>query len=88
METTKLSSKGQVILPKSVRDANHWRAGMEFVVVNTPDGVLLRPRKPFSPTRLQDVIGCTKYQGPAKTVAEMNQAISAAAKDRRASGRY
>ncbi|PZN73131.1 MAG: hypothetical protein DM484_23225 [Candidatus Methylumidiphilus alinenensis] len=29
METTRLSSKGQVILPKSVRDAHHWSPGSE-----------------------------------------------------------
>ena len=32
METTKLSSKGQVVLPKSVRDAHKWQPGAEFAV--------------------------------------------------------
>jgi bifunctional DNA-binding transcriptional regulator/antitoxin component of YhaV-PrlF toxin-antitoxin module len=30
METTKLSSKGQVIIPKAMRAAHHWDAGQEF----------------------------------------------------------
>ena len=38
METTKLSSKGQVILPVSIRLAKQWRAGVEFAVENTADG--------------------------------------------------
>jgi len=32
MEKVKLSSKGQVILPKSVRNAHGWQAGMEFIL--------------------------------------------------------
>lgn len=76
METTRLSSKGQVILPKFVRDAHHWVPGTEFVVEDTSDGVLLRPAKSFKPTRLEDVIGCTGYKGPAKTLEEMEDAIA------------
>lgn len=34
METTRLSSKGQVILPKSIRDARHWAPGAEFEIEN------------------------------------------------------
>ncbi|WP_306535410.1 AbrB/MazE/SpoVT family DNA-binding domain-containing protein, partial [Geobacter sp.] len=47
---SKLSSKGQIIIPKQVREAHHWRTGMEFVVESVGDGILLRPRKPFPPT--------------------------------------
>jgi AbrB family looped-hinge helix DNA binding protein len=64
MKTTRLSSKGQVMLPKSLRESHHWVPGTEFVVEDTPDGVLLRPAKSFRPTRLEDVIGCAGYKGP------------------------
>ena len=75
METTKLSSKGQVILPKSVRDARHWQPGMEFTVEEVGEGVLLRPLKPFKPTRHEDVFGCLKYSGPPLSIEDMEQAI-------------
>ncbi len=81
METTKLSSKGQIILPKSVRESHHWSAGMEFVIEDTPDGVMLRPAKSFSPTRLQDVIGCMGYTGPARSLEDMEAAIAEGAKN-------
>jgi AbrB family looped-hinge helix DNA binding protein len=80
METTRLSSKGQVILPKSIRASHQWEPGVEFAVEDTPDGVLLRPLKPFEATRLQDVVGCTGYQGPARTLEEMDAAIAARAR--------
>lgn len=80
METTKLSSKGQIILPKHIRTAHKWRSGVQFLVVDTAEGILLRPLKPFKPTRLKDVIGCTGYTGPAKTIEEMEGAIAAGIK--------
>ena len=76
MATTKLSSKGQIILPKSVRDSHHWAAGTEFLVEDTAEGIMLRPAKSFRPTVLQDVIGSTGYKGPAKTLEEMKAAIA------------
>ena len=88
METTRLSTKGQVILPKSVRDAHHWEAGTEFVVENLAEGVLLRPLKPFAPSRLEDVAGCLRYTGKAKTLAQMEAAIGAEVRRRHARGRY
>jgi looped-hinge helix DNA binding domain, AbrB family len=86
METTKLSSKGQVILPKAVRASHNWAPGVEFAVEDTPEGVLLRPLKPFPATTLDDVLGCAGYQGPAKSVEEMDQGIAAAIKARRDRG--
>ena len=58
METTKLSSKGQVIIPKALRSAHHWEAGLELVVVDTEDGILLKPKTPFEISSLNDVAGC------------------------------
>ena len=84
METTKLSSKGQIILPASIRAANQWQSGVEFAVENTAEGVLLRPLKPVATTTLIEVIGCAGYTGAARSVAEMDAAITAELKARNA----
>ncbi len=86
--TTKLSTKGQIILPKSVRDSCHWPPGTEFTVEEVAGGVLLRPRRPFRRTRLQEVSGCLRYAGKAKTLAEMARAIPKGVKERHARGRF
>ncbi|MHB8381967.1 MAG: AbrB/MazE/SpoVT family DNA-binding domain-containing protein [Candidatus Binataceae bacterium] len=88
METTRLSSKGQVVLPKLIRDARRWQPGTEFVVEDTPNGVLLRPAKPFAPSRLEDVAGSLRYAGKPKTIRQMDAAIRAEVRARRARGRY
>ncbi|MBT5873346.1 MAG: AbrB/MazE/SpoVT family DNA-binding domain-containing protein [Candidatus Latescibacteria bacterium] len=75
MVYTKLSSKGQVIIPKAVRSAQHWEAGQELVVVEVDDGILLKPRNPFEQTELKNVAGCLKYSGPANSLDEMDDAI-------------
>jgi AbrB family looped-hinge helix DNA binding protein len=40
--TTKVSTKGQVILPKSIRQDRRWSPGTRLIVEDTPDGVLLK----------------------------------------------
>ena len=76
MNTTKLSSKGQVIIPKSVRSAHRWEAGQELVVVDVGDGILLKPKAPFDESTLDEVAGCLRFDGKAKTLDEMNAAIA------------
>jgi AbrB family looped-hinge helix DNA binding protein len=71
METTKLSSKGQIIIPKWLRDAYRWETGLEFVVIDTGEGILLKPNKPFEPTSLDEVAGSLPYAGQPKTLEEM-----------------
>ena len=88
MHTTTLSSKGQVILPKTVRDARRLQSGTRFAVKDTPEGILLRPLKPFKPTRFADVRGCLRHAGKPKTIADMNAGVLAEAKRRHARGRY
>jgi AbrB family looped-hinge helix DNA binding protein len=88
METTRLSSKGQVVLPKPIRDARRWRPGTELTVEDTADGVLLRLVKPFAPSRLEDVAGSLRYAGKPKTIRQMDAVIRAEVKARRGRGRY
>jgi AbrB family looped-hinge helix DNA binding protein len=87
-ETTRLSSKGQIILPKTVRDEHHWTPGTDFTVEDTGDGVLLRPIKTGQPTRLDDLVGSLRVNGPARSIEEMDAAIDAELRDRRGRGRY
>ena len=75
MPNTTLSSKGQIIIPKEVRNAHQWSAGTEFIVEDLGDGTLLRPRSPFPPTNLEAGLGCTGYNGAAHSVEEMQQGI-------------
>ena len=39
--TTKLTSKGQVVIPKAIRERLRWRAGARLEVEALPDGRLL-----------------------------------------------
>lgn len=81
MDTTKLSSKGQVIIPKAIRNSHHWEAGLELNVIDTEDGVLLKPRTPFAESNIEDVSACLKYNGEKKTLADMEAAIQQGIRD-------
>lgn len=78
--TTTVSTKGQVVLPQSVRQARHWAAGTKLVVENTPEGVLLKPAPAFPPTRLEDAFGMLKWKGRPKSLEEMDAGVLAEAK--------
>ena len=88
MHTTRLSSKGQLVLPKAIRDADNLPEGTEFTVERVPQGVLLRPLKPFPATRLEEVIGCAGYRGSTRSAADMERAIAKGVKARRVLGRH
>lgn len=82
--TTTVSTKGQVILPKSIRKHRRWDAGTKLVVEETAEGVLLKPAPLFEVTRIEDVFGCLPYKGKPKTLEEMDAAVAAEAKRRHA----
>lgn len=86
--TTILSTKGQVVLPASVRGRKRWKAGTRLVVEETAEGVLLKPASAFSRTKMEDVFGCLPYTGQAKTVEEMDASIVREVKRRHARARY
>lgn len=78
MPTTVLSSKGQVIIPKEVRTLHRWRPGVRFEVIDTPEGVLLKPEGFFPSTSLEDGLGCAGYRGPRLSDEEIRSRLNAA----------
>jgi AbrB family looped-hinge helix DNA binding protein len=84
--TTIISTKGQVILPKAIRQQRRWEAGTRLVVEDTPDGVLLRPAPLFPVTKPKDVFGSLLHSGAPKSLEEMEAGIINEARSRHARG--
>jgi len=51
LSTTKMSSKGQVVIPEEIRKRLKLKAGSQFVVVGKKDTVIL---KTISPPSMED----------------------------------
>jgi AbrB family looped-hinge helix DNA binding protein len=73
--TIVVSKTGRITLPKAIRDAHGWTAGTRLALAETPDGVVLTKAPAFSPTRFEDVFGCLAWEGPARTIDEMDAAV-------------
>jgi len=82
--TTIVSTKGQVILPKSIRSGRHWEAGTRLIVEETPDGVLLRAAPTFAIYEASEVFGSLAVTGAPKSLEEMEAGILAEARRRHA----
>ena len=81
MEKTRLSNKGQVVIPKAVRTLHGWKAGLEFVIESVGESIKLKPIKPYKETKIDEVIGCVGYEGPKKSLKDMEAAIAKGAKE-------
>jgi AbrB family looped-hinge helix DNA binding protein len=88
MELTRLSTKGQIVLPKGLRTSRAWKPGTEFSVEETGEGILLRPTGPFPEAKLDEVAGCLRFKGKSKTLAQMDAAIRREVSRRHDRGRY
>lgn len=76
----RLSAKGEVVLPKGVRDRLQWLPGDELEVVEHAGSVTLRaaPRRAIGPTAdevLAKIWSLYPYDGPYISDADANEAI-------------
>lgn len=83
-----VSSRGQVVLPKELRDKLHWKPGTKLIIEDRPDGVLLKRVEEKKKLTISDLRGMLKYKGPARSIEEMNAAIEKEVRRRHARGRY
>ena len=88
METTRLSTKGQIVLPRGIRVSRAWGPGTEFTVEETGEGLLLRPTARFRETGLEEVAGCLRSERKSRTPAEMRAAVGREVMRRHDRGRY
>jgi len=82
METTRLSHKGQVVIPHRIREEFGWEPGIEFSVEPIEGGVALRPIKELTPTTIEEVYGCLHYPGSRKSLQDMEEGIRKGARER------
>jgi AbrB family looped-hinge helix DNA binding protein len=76
MPGSTLTTKGQVTIPKPVRDALGVHAGDRVLFLVREDGVVeLRPET----VDLKDLYGMLEHTGKPVSVEEMNQAIAGVA---------
>jgi len=63
VETVKLSTKGQLVIPKEIRKAHHLVVGTEFVVSFVGDEIRLTPLPLFPRTTVADTAGLLAKHG-------------------------
>lgn len=82
---TKLSTKGQLIIPKEIRDRHGWSPGTEIEIEDRSDAVVLRPVEDltYPETTFDDLVGCSGYRGPRRSLEEMEEGIARGAREQR-----
>lgn len=82
MARVRLSTKGQLIIPKAIREPRGWGEGTELELEEEGDRVVLRAVRPLT-TTVDDLLGCLPYRGPPKTLAQMEAGIARGARARK-----
>ena len=66
---TRVSEKGQVVVPKAARERLGWRAGTELEIVESNDAITLRPRRTTGTIDVDEAIArlgrIYRHHGPA-----------------------
>ena len=63
------------MLPKAVREALRWHAGVDLTVEKGDDFVVLRRRRAFPSRTVDEVAGSLKYDGPPVSLEDMQKAV-------------
>jgi AbrB family looped-hinge helix DNA binding protein len=74
--TTKLSSKGQVVIPEIIRESLHMEAGTQFVVIGLDDTIVLKRITPPSMGKFKGLLA--KAEKAAKIARLKKVNVSAA----------
>jgi len=77
---TTLSAKGQVVIPKDIRDALGLKPGQSFDVIRAAGGVLLRPASLKSGRSFDEITARIReiappWAGPPVSIEEMDAAV-------------
>jgi AbrB family looped-hinge helix DNA binding protein len=73
-----MSSKGQVVIPESVRDRLKLKPGAQFIVVGEGDVVILKAITPPALNEFEDLIAEARRQGRKAGVKQSDIAAATA----------
>ncbi len=78
LTTTRMSSKGQVVIPEEIRDRLGLQSGTQFVVVGDRDVVILKAISPPSMKEFDDLIAEVRRQARRSGVkkSDINAAVA------------
>jgi AbrB family looped-hinge helix DNA binding protein len=81
--TLRLSTRGRLTVPKSIRDRHGWRPGAEIFIEDTGDHLILREAFRVQEASVEELVGCAGYTGRRRSLEEMEEGIARGArKDR------
>ena len=80
--TTKMSSKGQIVIPEEIRTKLRLKAGTQFVVIGERDVVILKALSPPAMSDFDDLISKARKQA-RKAGLKRSQIKKAVAEERR-----
>ena len=80
VSTTRMSSKGQVVIPENIRKQLNLKAGAQFIVVGEKDVVILKNITPPSLDEFDNLIAEARKKGKQAGIAksDVGDAISEA----------
>lgn len=81
ISTTKMSSKGQVVIPEAIRKKLKLKSGTQFVVMGDKDVVILKSISPPSIDEFDDLIAEARRQA-IKAGMKRSDIVAALAKAR------
>ncbi len=92
---TRLSAKGQVVIPKDVRDRLGLKEGTEFDVIERAGEVVLRRKagvpvvsaKESVAAAVREIRSFYRYEGPALSIEDMDRSIETAVAARTSRGK-
>ena len=84
VSTTKMSSKGQVVIPESIRESLGLQTGARFVVVAGQDAILLKLVTQPSPEEFNELLAEARRQARRADPrqSDIGNAVAAASRER------
>ena len=78
IETTKMSSKGQIVIPEEIRNRLGLKTGDKFLVLGDKDVVILKTISSPSIQEFDDLIGTVRKQAKSEgvTKSDITKAIA------------
>lgn len=86
--TTTLSSKGQMVLPKALRDQKQWKPGAQLLLEDVPGGVMVKLVETKKKYTVDDLVGILKYDGPPLSQEEIDGRIDESLAEEVRQGRW